>query len=134
MSSPRPPRSPRSPRHQLKVGPSRAPEPSCGPGRYRWRNYFASGCKPIEDDRRRLGIGGKIGSQVLWNRVRGVASPRSMEADGWYDAAEARAVIPEGAVQRRLGRLRTLNRPSEYQRTGQIYGQKVHHTYYQPEF
>jgi hypothetical protein len=44
--------SARSPRGGNKVGPSRAPEPNCGPGQYAWRNFFASGCKPANEDRR----------------------------------------------------------------------------------
>jgi hypothetical protein len=71
-----------SPRRQLKVGPSRAPEQPCPPGQYRWRNFFASGCKPAAEDRRRLGIGGK----VLWARIRGEPVPAGLEAgaDGLY--------------------------------------------------
>jgi hypothetical protein len=121
--------SPRSPRRQLKVGPSNAPEPDCPPGYYRWRNYFASGCKPANEDRRSLGLG----AQALWSRVRGGASPRSIQADGWYDAAEAQGVIPQGAVQRRLGRVRVPNPPAEFKRTGQFYGKKIAGTYYQPD-
>jgi hypothetical protein len=72
--------SPRS-RRQLKVGPSNAPEPNCPEGYYRWKNYFASGCKPANEDRRSLGIGGK----TLWARIKGGAAP--IQADGYdnYD-------------------------------------------------
>jgi hypothetical protein len=111
--------SPRSPRRQLKVGPSNAPVTDCPEGYYRWRNYFASGCKPKAEDRRSLGLGGKIGSQVLWNRVRGGASPRSIQADGMYDAAEARAVIPQYAVRSRLHKFRAPGiNWNEYEPTG----------------
>jgi hypothetical protein len=73
--------SPRSNRRQgQKVGPSQAPEPQCPEGYYRWRNYFASGCKPANEDRRSLGIGGK----TLWSRIKGGAAP--IQADGYgYD-------------------------------------------------
>lgn len=49
MSSPR---SRSNRRQPLKVGPSQAPEPHCGPDQYAWRNYFASGCKPKAGDLR----------------------------------------------------------------------------------
>lgn len=72
MSSPR---APRSPRGGYKVGPSQAPEPQCGPDEYKWRNYFASGCKPKSQDRRSLGL--SPGGRVLWARIRaGQRSPR----------------------------------------------------------
>jgi hypothetical protein len=82
--------SPRSSRRPLKVGPSQAPEPECPPGYYKWRNYFDSGCDPIDTDRRRLGIGGK----TLWARIRagepvGRARGGAVGAVGAVGAGEA---------------------------------------------
>lgn len=106
-----------SPRRALKVGPSSAPAPQCGPNEYAWRNYFASGCKPKSEDRRSLGLGGK----ALWARIRGGASPRAVQADGWYDAAAAREAIPRGAVRGQLGQINMLGRPGQGRKTKTYY-------------
>jgi hypothetical protein len=70
--------SARSPRGGNKVGPSRAPEPNCGPGQYAWRNFFASGCKPANEDRRSE-------ARQFRNVRRGGAGAGAapIEADGW---------------------------------------------------
>lgn len=42
------------------------PNKPCPPGFYHWNNGFSSGCKPIAEDRRRLGLG----AESLWDRLR----------------------------------------------------------------
>jgi len=46
----------------------------CGPGQYKFGNFFGAGCTDASKDRRSLGLGGIKGSQVLWDKV--VASGR----------------------------------------------------------
>lgn len=45
---------------------ARAVDIQCGPGQYRFGNFFGAGCTDASRDRRSLGLGGK----ALWAKIR----------------------------------------------------------------
>jgi hypothetical protein len=91
-----------SPRKHLKVGPSKAPEPNCGPNEYAWRNFFSSGCKPKDQDRRRLALQfhPELRAREHLNqavgRVRGAAQRFQAEVGRAFPEPEAYPYVYDG--------------------------------------